>query len=267
MPKRPGTPNATEKIVAILECVAGPGMNKKPAEIAALLDLDRATVYRLAGQLAELDMLYIHPDTRRISMGPRAYHIGYAYIRGSSVAARVHTYLEETARKMPMIISFAIADRRIREGLIFDLFNINTMDQWGVRYEEGIYKPVNHGSHGRVLMAFHQPEEEIERIIRSIPLAPVGRKSFTDPDLLLEEYALVRAEGMAVGCGVSMLGINDIAIPVRTRDGRVIASVSADVAADRWGPAKKSLLINIVSDCVHKIERLFPDGVDHWAWL
>jgi len=259
--------NATEKIVALLECVAGPGQNLKTSELAQMLGLDRATVYRLAGQLADLDMLSIDPDTRRVTIGSRAYHIGYAYIRNSDMAAKMYRCLALAAQEMPMLISLAIADRRISEGLVFDLFNITTLDRWGIRYEEGVYKPVNHDSHGRLLMAFHQPERDLEPIIRNLPLAAVSPKSITDADALLREYAAIRERGMAVSLGVSAEGINGLAIPVRGGSGRVIASVSADIPLDAWELGGQARLMDILSRCVRSIERLFPAGVEHWAWL
>ena len=259
--------NATEKIVALLECVAGPGQGLRAPELAQLLGFDRATVYRLAGQLEGLDMLSIDPDTRRITIGSRAYHIGYAYIRNSDMAAKMYRCLALAAQEMPMLISLAIADRRISEGLVFDLFNITTLDRWGIRYEEGIYKPVNHDSHGRLLMAFHQPECDLVRIVRGLPLSAVGPKSITDAEALLEEYAIIRERGLAVSLGVSAPGINGLAMPVRGGAGRVIASVLADIPLDAWASGGKERLMDIVARCVGNIERLFPAGVEHWAWL
>ena len=259
--------NATEKIVALLECVAGPGQGLRAPELAQMLGLDRATVYRLAGQLADLDMLSIDPDTRRVTIGSRAYHIGYAYIRNSGMAAKMYRCLALAAQEMPMLISLAIADRRVSEGLVFDLFNITTLDRWGIRYEEGIYKPVNHDSHGRLLMAFHQPADELERIVRSLPLTAVSPKSITDADALLAEYAAIRERGAAVSLEVSAPGINGLAMPVRGGGGRVIASVAADIPAESWEGGGQARLMDIVARCVQNIERLFPAGVEHWAWL
>lgn len=251
--------NATGKIIAVLECAANEGCNKKIKEISELLEMDRSTVYRLVEQLAEQKMLKINPDTKRVTVGVKAFQIGTSFLHNGIIGEQIKYLIAKTSEKYPMAIGCAATDEEcIRKGQVFGLYEISTLTNIGFQYDEGRYYPINYGVYGRVLMANYEPREEMEKIVRSLKLEHYGGRSITDHDELLEEYDRIRSQNYAYCAGYISEGLGGVGAPVRNGAGRVIACIGAAVMDDTWDEQKKAEIIATIQECAGNVGILFP---------
>jgi DNA-binding IclR family transcriptional regulator len=79
---------------------------------------------------------------------------------------------------------------------------------------------------GKVLLAW-LPAGEREAYLATGPFPPLTARTITEPDALRRELAQVREQGYAMDDGEIAEGLQCVAVPVRSSDGRVLAALSA----------------------------------------
>ncbi len=85
---------------------------------------------------------------------------------------------------------------------------------------------------GRVILA-HLPEEDVEPRLAQAESKPLTARTITSPDVLRAELSRVRRQGYAVVDQELEEGLRSVAVPVRDRDGEVVAAVNIAVHAGR----------------------------------
>jgi IclR family pca regulon transcriptional regulator len=85
---------------------------------------------------------------------------------------------------------------------------------------------------GRVLLAA-LPEDELIARIEQSEIRPLTPKTVTDHAALIGIVHKARAEGFALADEELELGLRSIAVPVRTRQNRVVAAMNVGVHAAR----------------------------------
>ncbi len=249
--------NAYEKIVTILECVAEKGYNKKVKDISEMVSINRTSVYRIVEELAKMDMLLVNPETKRITIGPKAYHIGASYLRNSSVNEAIRSILSRTAERFHMAIGYCVAANSITQGKVLNVFEVVNYEDRHMRYESGAYYPINRGVYGKTLAAFYEPRDEMERIVRSVPLTATTSRSIVDPEELLAEYEKIRQRGICYSSAENSEGYFGIGMPVRTAEGVVAGCVGAAVPLYGFEEERKEIVERLVRECVGEIEKLY----------
>ncbi|WP_433292969.1 IclR family transcriptional regulator [Pseudonocardia sp. CA-142604] len=89
---------------------------------------------------------------------------------------------------------------------------------------------------GKALLAY---DREAESTLRATPLRAFTPRTATDPAMLLDQLARVRAGGIAFDADEARTGVSAVAVPLRGPDGAVVAALSithasADPAAARY---------------------------------
>lgn len=79
---------------------------------------------------------------------------------------------------------------------------------------------------GKALMA-HLPDEEVEKVAKSVGLPPYTEHTITSLSLLKKELEKVRTQGYSVDNEETALGLLGIAAPVFDHRGKVVAAVAA----------------------------------------
>ncbi len=80
-------------------------------------------------------------------------------------------------------------------------------------------------AHGKTWLA-HMPDHERERYLETVERRRITEKTIIDRDDFEREIERIRAQGYALNDGEREEGIRAIAVPVRTRAGRIIAGLS-----------------------------------------
>ncbi|WP_295807714.1 IclR family transcriptional regulator [uncultured Nitratireductor sp.] len=81
-------------------------------------------------------------------------------------------------------------------------------------------------AHGKTWLAF-MPEHERQRYLETVERVRFTKNTITDLDALNAELEIVRRQGYAINNSEREDGIRAVAVPVRTRTGRMIAGLSA----------------------------------------
>jgi DNA-binding IclR family transcriptional regulator len=85
--------------------------------------------------------------------------------------------------------------------------------------------PIHSTSLGKVLLAY-LPEEEQNRILKSVNLTKFTNKNIVDGKLIKENLKLIRERGYSTDEGETHEDLKCIAAPIRNSNGEVIAAIN-----------------------------------------
>lgn len=204
------------------------------SSLANRLGLAKSTVHRLATTLIDAGILEQNPETGKYRLGLLVFELGSLVRRKIDVYNEAKPWLFALRDQTGETVHLAVLGR---QGLVY----INFIEsQKAIRMSTGLgqRKPLHCTAEGKALLAF-QPAETIERVIAA-GLERLTPKTITDPAILRDELAVVRARGYATDDEESEPGMRCIAAPVRDDSGNVTAAVGIAGPVQRL--TKKMLL-------------------------
>ncbi|MFF9896450.1 IclR family transcriptional regulator C-terminal domain-containing protein [Streptomyces longispororuber] len=215
--------------LAVLSAFRGAGGGLTVSAAAAATGLPRATARRALLTLRHLG--YADSQGPVYHLLPRVLDLGYARLSSLTLTDISRPHLAELAALLDESASVAVLDGPdIRYLARAATSRILRMD-----ITSGTRLPAWPTSMGRVLLAALPPAELAARIARS------ERRSLT-PHTLTSPRALTAAVGAAARDGYALVdqelqeGLRSLAVPLRDRDGRVVAALNVAVHAGRSTP-------------------------------
>ncbi|MEU2562032.1 IclR family transcriptional regulator C-terminal domain-containing protein [Streptomyces longispororuber] len=215
--------------LAVLSAFRGAGGGLTVSAAAAATGLPRATARRALLTLRHLG--YADSQGPVYHLLPRVLDLGYARLSSLTLTDISRPHLAELAALLDESASVAVLDGPdIRYLARAATSRILRMD-----ITSGTRLPAWPTSMGRVLLAALPPAELAARIARS------ERRSLT-PHTLTSPRALTAAVGAAARDGYALVdqelqeGLRSLAVPLRDRDGRVVAALNVAVHAGRSAP-------------------------------
>jgi IclR family KDG regulon transcriptional repressor len=207
--------------------------------LATRLGLAKSTVHRLASTLVEYDILEQNRETGKYRLGLALFELGALVRRNMDTASQAQGEIHALAEATGETIQLAILDHlsvlyiRVRES------------RQAVRMSSGLGSraPAHCTSVGKALLA-HQPAEVVNAVIEN-GLQRFTSNTITDPDLLRQELATIRARGYALDDEEIEEGLRCVAAPIRDHTGQVISAIS--VAAPVQRMSKKNVTTTIPS--------------------
>jgi IclR family transcriptional regulator, KDG regulon repressor len=236
--KAPTPPAGTQSVCRALDLLITLGSSKPGvsiSELSALLKLNISTTSRLIGALQAYDFVTQSRDTQRIQLGPRCHQLGQVFVSQVEVATVAEPFMYRLTTKLnrPTHLGVLSENRLVHvkhvepEGYVF---RISPSDRFalGDLYCEAI---------GKVVLAY-QPDETVERIVKSITLKRYTPTTITSPKKLLEEVDQIRARGYAIDEAERTEGVRCVAVPIWNHDDKIAAGLSAsgthdDLPADK----------------------------------
>ena len=111
---------------------------------------------------------------------------------------------------------------------------------------------------GKVLLAW-LPESDREAYLATGPFPALTARTITAPGALRRELAHVREAGYAIDDGEIAEGLQCLAVPVRSPDGRVIAAISASRSAVQGGASPPEGMLAEIRVSEADIEAILAD--------
>lgn len=232
---------SVDKVVDILDLLAGESRGLPLGEIADRLGLNVSTVHHLLATLRHRGLIV--QDERS-----RAYRIGYRLV------GLVNRFLAESDL-YPAAIG---AIQRLRDasgetsylsafqdGAIAEVISLTGVRPIQVRR---VHRPGQSSLHstatGKLLLA-HLPPAEAAALLAAQSLTPFTPNTRTDPGGFGAELSLIRARGYSLDAEEDYLGVMCVAAPVFAAGGDCVASVSVSYPASP--PARTGELIDMVA--------------------
>lgn len=209
-------------------------------EIAQALGLSKAVVYRILSSFRAKGFVELDEASRRYSLGPRALHLGLAYLNRIDVPRIARPELERLSRETDetATLSLRTGGMRVYIDQVTPDRDVKMVVQLGLRV------PLHAGASSKAFLAFLDPEEQQEYL--SGTLERLTKITVTNARALRKELGEIRERGYASSFGERMEGAGSVAAPILGHDARPVAVVSVCGPVERFRPeaddAAKQLL-------------------------
>jgi IclR family pca regulon transcriptional regulator len=222
------------------------------AAIAARTQVSRAAARRLVLTLEHLG--YVRAVGREYVLSPRVLELGFGCLGSLKLTDLAQPLIEQVARRLEHSCSMAVLDG---QSIVYVL-RVPVRRVMTVALGVGARLPAYAASMGRVLLAALPPASLDQWLAecRPVKLTP---QTVTDTRRLKRIVAEVRAQGYAYVEQELELGLCSIAVPIRDRDGRVVAALNASMPYH--AAASRHALDEVLPElraAAHAIERCLP---------
>jgi DNA-binding IclR family transcriptional regulator len=197
-------------------------------EIAQALSLSKAVVYRILSSFRAKGFVELDEVSRRYSLGPRALHLGLAYMNRIDVPRIVRPELERLSRETDetATLSLRMGNRRVYVDQVTPDRDVKMVVQLGLQV------PLHAGASSKAFLAFLGPEEQ--QSVLSGTLERLTKITVTNARTLRRELAETRDRGYAASFGERMEGAGSVAAPVLGHDGTPVAVISICGPVERF---------------------------------
>ncbi|MBN6051675.1 helix-turn-helix domain-containing protein [Nonomuraea sp. RK-328] len=221
----PGSLQSLARGMAVLVALGAAPGGSTLAAVARATGLPRATARRSLLTLERLG--YAASDGPRFTLLPRVLELGYAHLSERSFAEIVQPHLADLVARLRHSASVAV----LSGDDVLYVARVPTVSIMTVDIRVGTRFPAYATSMGRVLLA-GLPEERTA----ALTPRPLTRHTLTSPAALAEAVRRAAEDGYALVDQELEEGVRSIAVPVRGRDGRVVAAVNVATHASRATP-------------------------------
>jgi IclR family KDG regulon transcriptional repressor len=235
------------KILAALERDTWLGAS----ELAAALDVDRSTAYRLAQALTRLDWLRQDPETKRYRLGLRLWELGARAVSDLDVRALALPHMRDVVSATGESCDLAILDG----GTIIYIEKVDGTHEVRAYTHIGQRQPAHAVAMGKVLMAYLSPDERLRRLPQ--PLTRFTTKTVSTLAEFDRECDDVLRDGYALNLGEYNAEAGGIAAPVIDRYGLCTVAVGINVPTARLTAAYISTLARTITRCAERISAEF----------
>lgn len=215
--------------LAVIEAFEDHSEGVTVGDVAARTGLSRASVRRL---LITLEMLgYASHAGPVYRLGSRALRLGFSFLSSTSLPAVALPVLEEITAMIHESSSISALDG---DEIVY-LARSATRRVMSVGLSVGSRLPAYCTSMGRVLLAA-LGDGDLPAYLERVTLRAYTPKTLTSKTMLSAEIDRVRLQGYALVNEELELGLRSLAVPVRTRAGKVVAAMNTGVQASRVTP-------------------------------
>jgi IclR family transcriptional regulator, pca regulon regulatory protein len=218
------------------------------AEVAQETGFDRAVTRRLLLTLVEVGMATT--DGKQFELTPRVLRLGFSYLGAIGFDDRLRRDLDELSIAVGEAASIGVLD-----GLEVVLVARSEAAALPFMYapRTGTRLPAFASSSGRILLAF-MTSDEVEHSLKRAKLPAYSRATLTDKAQVKQAIADARRNGYAINVEETIEGVLSVSVPLRARDGRVVAALSVSSHVGRLTP--DAMVRNIVPQMVAAASRM-----------
>ncbi len=208
------------------------------SDVSQHTGLSRAAVRRLLITLETLG--YAESDGHVYSLRPRILRLGYSFLSSNSLAILAEPILHRVADTLREAVALGV----LEGGQVLYIAHHGVRRVMSVGVSVGTRLPAYCTSGGRVLLAA-LAEEEFGDFLDGITLRPRTAKTITEKPAFAAMIEKVRLEGFALVDEEFEPGLRSMAVPVRSRQNAVVASLNTGVHAAQFS-------------CVDMMDRILP---------
>ncbi|MDA0179671.1 IclR family transcriptional regulator [Solirubrobacter phytolaccae] len=207
------------------------------SDVARRTGLTRAAARRFLLTLCDLG--YVRSDGKRFALTPRVLELGYAFLSSLSLPEIAEPHLERLAAEVRESSSVSVLDG---DEIVY-VGRVPTSRIMRVSINVGTRFPAYATSMGRVLLA-SLPPADLDAYLERADLRALTARTITDAAALRAELDRIRTQGWALVDQELEEGLRSVAVPVRGREGGVVAAVNVSAHASRATPeaVRKTLL-------------------------
>ncbi|WP_232512523.1 IclR family transcriptional regulator domain-containing protein [Rhodococcus pyridinivorans] len=226
-PVRPARPKdavqSLERAIAVLTAFDREHRHLTLTEVAERCRLPRSAARRFLHTLVELG--FVEVSGRKFTLTPQVLELGYANLSRFTLADVCRPHLEALARNLGLSASVTVLDGPD----IRYVSRVEVASGMSVSLKAGSRLPAHRTATGRVLLAA-LPEAELNRHLDfSAPQDPHPAPAHDERSRLERELGIIRRQGWAFADQVLDVGVQALAVPLRSRTGRVVGALTVSM--------------------------------------
>ncbi|MGQ9371322.1 IclR family transcriptional regulator [Azospirillum sp. ST 5-10] len=220
---------ATDRMLAVLEMVAGAGRAVAVRDVADALDLPKPTAHRLVNALLERSLLARAVDRRAVTVGPKLTDLALDILRATMAQAPARTVLRALAHELGETCNIGV----LEGGEVVYLDRVEAEGSpLRLNFGVGSRVPLHCTAMGKLFLATMPPAVR-RRIVEGVRLEAHTAHTLSDPAALRAELARVAGRGWSVDDEEYIVGVFCLAVPVADAAGRTVAALAAQAPKAR----------------------------------
>lgn len=216
-----------EKGLGVVEILAARPEGLTLTEVAEKAGLTRAGARRLLLTLVACG--YATRTERRFALSARLLSLTRAWLEGASLWSYAQPILQEVSAALGESCSAAVLEG---EDVVY-VARVAGRRIVSVTLNVGTRLPAYCTSMGRVLLS-GMSAEALDTFFARAAIRANTPKTITEPDKLREKVMKAARDGYAIVDEELELGLRSIAVPVRDRQGRIVAAVNVSTQSARF---------------------------------
>ncbi len=216
------------KTLEVLDQFIDSNQEKGIHELSALTGIPVSTMQRVVNTLEAGGYLMQNPRSYKYRLGLTFYHLYKSYFHTFHWVDEARQYMQALVEKHGETVNLGCLEGK---NIAF-LTKIDSPHILRPSYSIGARYPAYCSSLGKCLLAY-QPEETVKVILSSEEMVALTNKTITSISELLTELKKVRRLGYAVDDEESRDGLRCLAVPIKNREGIVVAALSITAPTSR----------------------------------
>ncbi|AEA63938.1 IclR family transcriptional regulator domain-containing protein [Burkholderia gladioli] len=212
-----------EKGLMILEAFDSEHARMTPTQAAARTGLTRTAARRYLLTLESLG--YVQTDGRLYGLTPRVLRVGWSYFDSARLPRMVQPYLQQLSAMLNESAYVSVLDDW--ELVVIARNGVSRVMSTG--FVLGARVPAPLASAGVVLLAHRHDPDEVAAWLATTELSPYTPHTLTNKTRLRQKIEQARDDGYAVIEQQLQVGVRGVAVPLRNRQGEVVAALSTNM--------------------------------------
>lgn len=240
---------AVERALQILESFNDENPERGLSEIAQLVELHKATTFRIVTTLVNFGFLERTPDGQKYRLGMRLASLGCNVISRMDLRQEALPYMHRLVDQWGETCDLSIYEN----GEVFYVEVIQGNHALTVAAAVGRRLPVHCTASGKVFLA-NLPVFELNALLKN-PLPSYTEKTITSPERLLQQLEEVRRLGYGMDEEELEAGVRAVSAPIRNQAGKVIAAMSIPGPVSRILPDQLPALTTALLEATRAISQ------------
>ncbi|MEM5404050.1 IclR family transcriptional regulator domain-containing protein [Paraburkholderia unamae] len=212
-----------EKGFAILEAFDSEHARMTPTQAAERTGLSRTAARRYLLTLESLG--YVYTDGRLYGLTPRVLRVGWSYFDSARLPRTVQPYLQQLSATLNESAYVSVLDGW--DLVVIARNGVSRVMTTG--FVLGARVPAPLISPGVVLLAHVADQDAVSAWLDAVELSPFTPHTITSGARLREKIGRARVDGYALIEQQLQVGVRGIAVPLRNRNGEVVAALSTNM--------------------------------------
>jgi DNA-binding IclR family transcriptional regulator len=247
--------SSTLRCLKVLELLAEEPFELSFTDLAAKLEIPKASAHRLCTTLIEANLIVQEPVTRRYMLSSHALWVGSGYLRHSPIYRAAFFPMQELARQVPGTVQLGVLDQD------YVLF-IHSVGYSGAPHafaDVGLRRPLNATASGKIFLA-GMSQEDVERIMAK-SAEKYTSSTITSIVKMKQEITQVRKMRYARNVEELLPGYWVLAAGVGRQENSPAAAISLTLPLEEFSPENEITISALVKDAARKASlQLGPNG-------
>ncbi|NUU24698.1 MAG: IclR family transcriptional regulator [Streptomycetaceae bacterium] len=236
---------SVDRAISVLEILAQRG-DAGVSEVAAEIDVHKSTAFRLLGALEARGLVEQTAERGKYRLGFGIVRLAGGVTGRLDITQQGRPVCERLSEEIGETVNIAV----LQEHFAVNLYQVRGPGAVGTHNWVGQLTPVYATSSGKILLA-HLSAKERTRVLAESGVRKMTPHTLTARTKLEQNLAEARERGYALALEELEIGLHAIAAPIRSREGKVVAALSAS------GPTYR-----FTEERIHTIAPMLIDGAE-----